>query len=136
VALPLGRDNPPYAHLGRDGAFALAARFYDFMEANEPPLVAVHKNDGRGRVIPEVRETFGAFLVQWMGGPTLYSDVHGPLRLNKRHAHIPIGTDLRDAWMRCMTAALDHPDVSADVREHLRAQFAEVTDFLRNQPDH
>jgi hemoglobin len=104
------------------------------MDANEPELVAIHKNDGQGRVLPQTRETFGAFLVQWTGGPSLYSEVHGHPRLPMRHAHVAIGTAHRDAWMRCMKAALDHPDVGADVRQYLLVRFAEVADFLRNAP--
>ena len=50
-----------------------------------------------------------------------------------RHGHVPIGVDLRDAWMRCMSAALVHPSIDDDVRDFLMRRFAEVADFLRNR---
>jgi hemoglobin len=134
VTSPIGPDSPPFTRLGHDGAVALAARFYDHMDAHEPALVDVHPNDGQGRVTPKVRENFAAFLVEWLGGPAVYSSVHGHPRLRMRHGRVAIGLDLRDAWLRCMNAALEHPEVDADAREYLRQRFAEVADFLRNRP--
>lgn len=130
---PIGPKSPPFDHLGHEGAVALAARFYDHMDAHEPALVAVHPNDGQGHVSQTVRDNFAAFLVEWLGGPRIYSTVHGHPRLRMRHGHVPIGTDQRDAWLRCMNVALEHPEVSADVRDYLRQRFAEVADFLRNR---
>jgi len=39
---------------------------------------------------------------------------------------------MRDAWLRCMTAALDEHGVTGPVREFLDARFADVADFMRN----
>jgi hemoglobin len=49
-----------------------------------------------------------------------------------RHAKVPVDVAMRDAWLRCMTRALDDLAVSGDVRTFLDARFAEVADFLRN----
>jgi hemoglobin len=131
----LGPDTSPFDVLGHEGAVALAKRFYDHMDAHEPALVAVHRTDEHGRVSPGVRESFSKFLVEWLGGPNVYSSVHGHPRLRMRHRHIAIGVDHRDAWLRCMNAALDHPSVDPDVRAYLGRRFAEVADFLRNETD-
>lgn len=130
---PFGPNQSPFEALGHDGAVALANRFYDYMDENEPALVAVHRTDDNGRVAPVVRENFSAFLVEWLGGPQIYSSVHGHPRLRMRHGHVPIGTELRDAWLRCMNAALEHPSVDSDVHDYLVRRFAEVADFLRNR---
>jgi hemoglobin len=135
VSTQLGPNTTPFDLLGHDNAVALAKRFYDHMDENEPALVAVHRTDDNGRVTPVVREHFSAFLVEWLGGPQIYSTVHGHPRLRMRHGHVPIGTDLRDAWLRCMNAALDHPTVNPDVRGYLVRRFAEVADFLRNRAE-
>ena len=50
-----------------------------------------------------------------------------------RHGHVVIDQSQRDAWIRCMEAALDSPDVTDDVRAYLRRRFGEVADFLRNR---
>jgi len=52
-----------------------------------------------------------------------------------RHMHVLVNTAMRDAWLRCMNAALDERESSAEVRAFLRQRFAEVADFLRNAPD-
>ena len=129
---PLGPAHTPFDRLGREGAIALAERFYDHMDANEPALVAVHRNEN-GRVSKGIRRNFGAFLVEWLGGPREYSATHGHPRLRMRHAHVAIGIEERDAWLRCMNAALDHPSVDPEVRAFLERRFAEVADFLRNR---
>lgn len=136
AARTLGPEHSPFDALGRGGARALATRFYDHMDAHEPELVRVHRRDESGqRVAPIVRERFTAFLVEWLGGPSDYSAAHGHPRLRMRHAHVPVDTKLRDAWLRCMHAALDHPSVDPDVRAFLRRRFAEVADFLRNKEE-
>ena len=130
---PLGPDHTPFDRLGREGAIALAERFYDHMDAHEPELVAVHRTDEHGRVAKPVRDAFATFLVEWLGGPRDYSATHGHPRLRMRHAHVAIGIEERDAWLRCMNAALDHPSVDPEVRAFLERRFAEVADFLRNR---
>jgi len=104
------------------------------MDANEPQLVALHTREEDGRVAQAVRDRFATFLVEWLGGPPHYSSVHGHPRLRMRHAHVPIDGSQRDAWLRCMQAALDDPTVSPPLREYLSRRFAEVADFLRNRP--
>jgi hemoglobin len=39
---------------------------------------------------------------------------------------------MRDAWVRCMTAAMDDCAVPPAARAFLHQRFAEVADFLRN----
>ena len=131
---PIGPDHTPFDRLGVEGARALAARFYDHMDANEPALVAVHRMDeSKTKVASGVREAFALFLVEWLGGPNEYSAKHGHPRLRMRHAHVPVTVAMRDAWLRCMTAALDHESVDDEVRAYLGRRFAEVADFLRNR---
>jgi hemoglobin len=130
----LGPDFTPYQALGHEAAVALAKRFYDHMDASEPALVRLHRRDPSGeRVAPIVRERFTAFLVEWLGGPNDYSKANGHPRLRMRHGAVPVDASMRDAWLRCMNAALDDPSVSDEAREYLKRRFAEVADFLRNR---
>lgn len=130
----LGPDFTPFDAMGVEVAQRLAKRFYDHMDEHEPDLVAVHRLDETGKkVAPIVRERFSLFLVEWLGGPSDYSTAHGHPRLRMRHGHVPIGVDLRDAWLRCMNAALEDPEINDDVRNFLRRRFSEVADFLRNR---
>jgi len=130
----LGPEYTPFDALGVELATRIAKRFYDYMDEHEPDLVAVHRKDESGnKVAPIVRERFTLFLIEWLGGPNDYSAAHGHPRLRMRHGHVPIGADLRDAWLRCMNASLDDPEIGDDVRNYLKRRFSEVADFLRNR---
>jgi hemoglobin len=113
----------------------LVRTFYANMAQAEPALARVHELDPSGQISERSQERFTRFLIEWLGGPALYSPREGHPRLRMRHARVPIDSAMRDAWIRCMTFALDHEGVSGDVRAFLDARFHELATFLRNQPD-
>ncbi len=125
----------PYELLGgRESVLALAHAFYDAMERDEPELTQLHRQRDGGGVSPEVRERFASFLIGWLGGPQEYVAQHGHPRLRMRHGRVSVDERMRDAWLRSMRSALDARGVSGDLRRFLDQRFAEVADFLRNQP--
>ena len=128
-------DNPFQEIGGRATVLALVERFYDLMEQTEPALAALHERDAAGKVSRRNRDRFGSFLVGWLGGPDDYVREHGHPRLRMRHGQVPVDMSMRDAWVRCMSAAMDACDVPPSVRVFLRQRFAEVADFLRNVPE-
>jgi hemoglobin len=135
VSQPEGRPpalQTPFDQMGgRLAVERLAARFYEVMERDEPGLTAVHRQAEAGAGIdPEVKRRFGLFLVGWLGGPQDYMAAHGHPRLRMRHARVAIGLDLRDAWLRCMSRAMDDCAVAGPVRAFLDQRFAEVANFL------
>ena len=127
-------DNPFQEIGGRAAVLALVERFYDVMEQTEPALAALHEVDAAGKVSRRNRDRFGSFLVGWLGGPDDYVREHGHPRLRMRHARVPVDVAMRDAWVRCMSAAMDACDLPPAVRAFLAQRFAEVADFLRNVP--
>ncbi len=114
---------------------ALVEAFYDAMEAHEPALARLHELDDAGRISRGARDRFSMFLCFWLGGPDDYLRVHGHPRLRMRHAHVAIGSAMRDAWLRSMTRAMDQLELEGPVRAFLDQRFHEVADFLRNRPD-
>jgi hemoglobin len=128
----MAADLPFHALGGEERVRHLAARFYDRMDAEEPALARLHELDATGKVSQGSRDRFATFLVEWLGGPTVYSPVHGHPRLRMRHSRFPVDATMRDAWLRCMSHAMDDLGVQGDVRTVLDARFAEVADFLRN----
>jgi hemoglobin len=130
VTTPL--DNPFALMGGRQAVDRLAARFYQVMERDEPALSALHRQAPGGGIDPEIKARFGLFLVGWLGGPQEYMERHGHPRLRMRHAPVAVDAAMRDAWLRCMTQALDDCDVRGPVRGFLDQRFAEVAAFLVN----
>jgi hemoglobin len=120
---------------GRDVVLALANRFYDAMERDEPELMALHDCKAPGKVTDTTRERFGLFLVGWLGGEQEYMAKHGHPRLRMRHHKVPIDIAMRDAWLRAMSTALDETGIGGDLRAFLDERFAHVANFLRNVPE-
>lgn len=111
---------------------ALVERFYDVMSEREPALARLHPCTPEGKVEAGPRERFGLFLIGWLGGPDDYVEQYGHPRLRMRHARVDVNVAMRDAWVRCMTVAMDDLGVDGEVREFLDGRFAEVADFMRN----
>lgn len=128
-------DSPYQSFGSREAVLALVERFYDLMEQTEPELAALHQLDAQGKISRRSRERFGLFLLGWLGGPDDYVQQHGHPRLRMRHGRVPVNAAQRDAWLRCMLAALDESAVPAETRGFLRQRFSEVADFLRNVPE-
>lgn len=111
---------------------ALVETFYDVMSDREPALAQLHRCTPDGRVDRYSRERFGLFLIGWLGGPQDYIEQYGHPRLRMRHGRTPVNLAMRDAWLRCMTAAMDAHQITGAVRTFLDARFAEVADAMRN----
>jgi len=120
---------------GADKVKALVDKFYDVMSDREPELARLHPCDPDGRVARIPRDRFALFLIGWLGGPDDYVEQHGHPRLRMRHGRVPVNVAHRDAWIRCMTAAMEELAIRGEVRTFLDGRFAEVADFLRNAPD-
>jgi hemoglobin len=125
--------NSPYQELGgRDVVLQLVERFYDIMEQTEPALAALHELDAQGKISRRNRDRFGLFLLGWLGGPDDYVQQNGHPRLRMRHGRVQVDIAMRDAWLRCMYAAMDDAAVPPTLQPFLRQRFAEVADFMRN----
>ena len=84
-------------------------------------------NDGEG---------LAAFLAQYWGGPTTYSDERGHPRLRLRHMPFHVGPLERDRWLVHMAAAVAEvcadPGVPDGVDEMLMGYFVPAAEHLRN----
>lgn len=110
----------------------IAARFYQLMDETEPALAALHPLDENGKIIQGARDRFALFFIEWLGGPAVYSPLHGHPRLRMRHARVKVDVAMRDAWMRCMSRALEDANLEPGVRGFLEMRLSEVADFMRN----
>jgi hemoglobin len=111
---------------------ALVDRFYDIMDLS-PEAKDIRAYHAKSLV--QSREKLFMFLSGWSGGPGLYMEKHGHPRLRMRHNPFSIGERERDQWLWCMNKALDESELLPAVKEHLRARFAEMADFLRNKKE-
>ena len=122
--------NPHYQKIGgADGIKQLVNRFYALMDElpEAGTIRALHPAD-----LSQSRKHLFMFLSGWLGGPQLYAERFGHPRLRQKHQAFPIGEAERDAWMLCMTRALDELVTEPPLRAQLTQAFFKTADFLRN----
>jgi len=128
--LPSLITNPHYTQIGGDeGIQQLVDRFYRLMdELPEAQVIrALHPPD-----LSQPRERLFMFLSGWLGGPQRYAERFGHPKLRQKHLPFSIGEVERDAWMLCMTRAIDEQVADATLRQQLTQSFFKTADFLRN----
>lgn len=124
----------PYERLGGEpGVKNLVRRFYQLMD--ELPDAQTIREMHPDSLVGSEEKLF-LFLSGWLGGPQLYVEKYGHPRLRGRHLPFAIDESARDAWMLCMTQAINEL-VTDDVllRDHLIGSLSKTADFMRNQPE-
>ncbi|MFT4543170.1 MAG: hemoglobin [Planctomycetota bacterium] len=110
---------PPQAifdQIGKKGVFDLTTSLYrelgesDIREMFPPNLDAASRKSG-------------AFFIQLMGGPPLYSETYGPPRMRQRHIPFEIDQKARATWLACFDRALDEAIREDRFPESERAAF-------------
>lgn len=105
TSLSYGAGDASYrAAGGADGIDRLVHRFCEHMEMlpEAGALRAMHAAD-----LTEVREKLAVFLVAWLGGPNTYRARFGAISIPGFHARFVIDEAERDAWLVCMSRAVD-----------------------------
>ncbi|CAG0950775.1 Group 2 truncated hemoglobin YjbI [Methylophilaceae bacterium] len=128
--LPQIQHNPHFETIGGEAVIArLADRFYFHMDTRPEAagIRAMHEPD-----LSHARQVLVKFLVEWLGGPKVYSAERGHPRLRQKHISFPIGNAERDAWMLCMKLAMEDVVASVVLRQQLEQAFFKTADFIRN----
>ncbi len=80
-----------------------------------------------------------AFLEQYWGGPTEYSDQRGHPRLRMRHAAFHIDARARDRWLTHMRAAVDEqglpPEQEAVLWQYLQGAAFGLQNVVEEPPE-
>ena len=82
--------------------------------------------------LSRTKEVLVKFLIEWLGGPKVYSAERGHARLRQKHISFPIGEAERDAWMLCMRHAIEDVVANVTLRQQLEQAFFKTADFIRN----
>lgn len=122
--------NPHFETIGGEAAIIqLVEKFYYYM--NTLPEAAgirtMHAAD-----LSHTKKILVQFLIEWLGGPKVYSAEHGHPSLRKRHMHFPIGEAESNAWMSCMRHAMDDVVSNTTLRQQLEQSFTKTANFIRN----
>lgn len=118
---PWGHAATPFDALGGESVIrSIVEDFYDVVDAEAPVLRAMLPKDDTTS-----RRKLGDYLIEWTGGPALYSVERGHPRMRMRHMPFVITETDAVVWLGCMAKALDANSVEGPVRgfldERLRA---------------
>jgi hemoglobin len=126
----------PLTHFRRIGGQPAVDRlvdaFYHRMDTLREArgIRAMHQQD-----LASTKDVLKLYLGEWLGGPAAYSQQRGHPRLRMRHTRLSIGPAERDAWMLCMSGALDEIVTEAALRTLLHDAFLKLADWVRNDPE-
>ena len=117
---------------GDDGLGRLVQAFYDIIEQDEDAQ-ELHLLHRRGHGVAHSRIEQFDYLSGFLGGPQHYVRRHGHSRLREIHEHVPIGPDMRDLWLKCMTRAVAIAAITEPTAGRLMEHLARAAEIARNQ---
>ena len=116
---------------GETGVHRLVEVFYDIVE-QEPEGQPLHVLHMRGHGVAHSRIEQFYFLSGFFGGPGLYVERHGHSNVRQMHAHVEIDPKARDAWLTCMSMAIERVGLDAGIKAKMMGTFTRVADKLVN----
>jgi hemoglobin len=120
----------PYERFGGSAFFTnLIGSFYAKV-ATDPILRPMYPQDLTG-----AEWRLRAFLEQYWGGPTDYSDERGHPRLRMRHADFAIDTAARTRWIELMGQAVAEQNMAAAQEVELWRYLTSAAIAMQNIPD-
>ena len=119
-----------FATLGVEGITQLTCQFYQRMRSDDLIGPMYPDDDWEG-----AEERLRDFLLFRFGADQRYLIKRGHPQLRGRHMPFRIGVAERDRWMKLMGEAADEVIADPGIRDQVMAFFAQVADFMRNQPE-
>jgi hemoglobin len=114
---------------GQDRIRSIVDRFYDVVDEDAPVLRAMLPRDDSVS-----RDKLFAYLVEWTGGPALYTPDRGHPRMRMRHEPFSIGPEEVETWLRCFARSLDDNGVVGLIRGFLDDRVTALAHHMQNQP--
>lgn len=73
------------------------------------------------------------FLSGFFGGPSLYMEKHGHANLRTMHDHVEINEEAKEAWLKCMSIAIDAIGYEENLKNTLMLSFTSIAERLVNR---
>jgi hemoglobin len=90
---------------------------------------AMHSED-----LAKTKSVMKRYFSELLGGPMQISE-RGHPALRGRHSSFAIGPQERDAWMKCMRAALESVVTEESLRRNIEQHFYQLADGVRNDEE-
>ncbi|RNF38481.1 globin [Planococcus salinus] len=124
-----GKPIIPYEEIGAERLSRLIDAFYKRV-GQHPKLKPIFPDD-----LTETARKQKQFMTQYLGGPNIYSEEHGHPRLKARHFPFPITPSRAQAWLECMSEAMDEVGLSGKLRENYYNRLVLTAHHMVNRQD-
>ncbi|MFJ8234584.1 globin [Ureibacillus sp. NPDC094379] len=119
----------PYEELGAEKLAELLRAFYKRV-AKHPKLRPIFPEDLTETLRKQIQ-----FQTQFLGGPNLYTDEHGHPMMRARHMPFKITPERAQAWLECMSEAMDEVELVGKFREVYYQRLVMTAQHMINSPD-
>ncbi|MGP4070891.1 hemoglobin [Halobacillus alkaliphilus] len=123
------RPGTIYEALGEEKISELVEAFYSRVSSH-PDLIPIFPED-----LTETARKQKQFLTQFFGGPPLYIEEHGHPMLRARHLPFEITPTRRDAWLSCMSGALNEVSIEEPYRSAIFERLTMTANHMMNTPE-
>lgn len=119
----------PYDHIGEEQLHQLVDAFY-LRVGQHSDLAPIFPDD-----LTETARKQKQFLTQYLGGPALYTTEHGHPMLRARHLPFEITQTRANAWLGCMSEAMDEVGLDGKLREDFFSRLVLTAHHMINTPE-
>ena len=119
----------PYEEIGKEKLNKMIDIFYSKVAKN-PKLKPIFPDD-----LTETARKQKQFQTQYLGGPNLYTEEHGHPMLKARHMPFKITPERAQAWLECMSEAMDEVGLEGKFREIYYKRLVLTAHHMINSPD-
>lgn len=123
------RPGSIYDVIGKEKIDELVEAFYARV-SQHPDLIPIFPDD-----FTETIRKQKQFLTQFFGGPPLYIEEHGHPMLRARHLPFEITPTRRDAWLSCMSGALNEVGIEDPYRSAIFERLTMTANHMMNTPE-
>lgn len=120
----------PYEEIGAEKLSKLMNLFYSKV-AVHPDLHEIFPDD-----LTETIRKQTQFMTQYLGGPNLYSNEHGHPMMKARHMPFPITPTRAQAWLSCMSDAMDEIELDPKFRDFYFRRLQLTAKHMVNKEDY
>ncbi len=119
----------PYEEIGEERLTQMIHLFYEKVAVN-PHLAPIFPDD-----LTETARKQIQFQTQYLGGPNLFTEEHGHPMMKARHQPFPITPTRAQAWLECMSEAMDEVGLEGPLRDTYYKRLVLTAHHMINQPE-
>lgn len=119
----------PYEEIGAEKLTELIEAFYHRV-AKHPELIPIFPKDLTETIRKQIQ-----FQTQYLGGPNIYTEEHGHPMMRARHMPFKITPDRAQAWLECMSEAMDEVGLDGKFRETYFQRLVLTAHHMVNAPN-